>query len=238
MCRGKRGKEISIDINSKGIVYLYSEQASEFKNVSVVDKANGITNNIEMYKWLNGILELGTYENTTVDIKIDADVESEKVYCAILPLKDFEDNVPVYANNTMANFGNNSFKLSMDVLEKDNFLFLPIYADKGWKCTVNGEHVKIKNVLGYCMAIPVERGHNEIQLIFYPVGLKTGILLTCIGIVLGVFLFIRRGAGMRMELFNSAVLWCIVECIYALLLIVFYIIPVIYFILFIIKTLL
>lgn len=65
--------------------------------------------------------------------------------------------------------------------------------DKGWTAYVNGEKVSISSWQNAFLSIPLEPGSNEIKLTFFPLGLKEGIVVSLIGLILAWFLFKDKG---------------------------------------------
>jgi len=80
-------------------------------------------------------------------------------------------------------------------VEKDQLLFLTIPYDKGWKAFLDGQPVEPVQVLDTFLAIPVNEA-CEIQLKFFPVGLKEGILISGITgvIILGIVIKRRKSS--------------------------------------------
>lgn len=56
--------------------------------------------------------------------------------------------------------------------------------DKGWKARVNGKPTKIRSVQKGIMAVDIPKGKGTIQLTFKPQGLKEGLVLSLLGLLL------------------------------------------------------
>lgn len=63
-------------------------------------------------------------------------------------------------------------------------LMFTIPYDEGWTLTIDGKKTEIKQVLGVFMAADVEPGEHTYEMRFVPTGLKTGILLLIVCILL------------------------------------------------------
>ena len=59
---------------------------------------------------------------------------------------------------------------------------LPINADNGWHCVVNGKDTAISRLAGNLMLIPLDAGTNEITLTYVPKGMTKGVAVTCIAL--------------------------------------------------------
>ena len=63
--------------------------------------------------------------------------------------------------------------------------------DKGWKAFVNKKEVKIEKVDNGLMAVKINKGINNIKFIYYPPGLKLGLILSIVSYIsLLVYIFL------------------------------------------------
>ncbi len=69
-------------------------------------------------------------------------------------------------------------------LKKDNLVFFGVPYDRGWTATVNGKIVQIENVDNGLMAVPAKQGNNVIRFTYLPQGLKSGIVISVVSIIL------------------------------------------------------
>lgn len=72
---------------------------------------------------------------------------------------------------------NNGFTATVERREK-NLVFFSVPYDKGWNAYVNGNLVKIEKVNAGFMAVLVPEGINDIQFIYNPPYLVTGLIIT------------------------------------------------------------
>ena len=63
---------------------------------------------------------------------------------------------------------------------------LSVPYDEGWSASVNGEKVEIQRGANALSLIPVSAGINEIELHYHVPGIKMGIVLSVIGVLLFV----------------------------------------------------
>lgn len=77
---------------------------------------------------------------------------------------------------------------------ENGFAVLSVPYDEGWSATVNGQPARIYEVNGGLSGIAVPAGGAEIQMTFTPKGLKKGIAVSGIGVllVLGIIVLDRR----------------------------------------------
>ncbi len=65
-----------------------------------------------------------------------------------------------------------------------SFMVIQLPYDEGWSVLINGENEKIYRVNGGMMGIVVPKGYSNIEMFFVPKGLKVGLLLSGVGIVI------------------------------------------------------
>ena len=168
-------------------------------------------NSVEV--WVNGELRVGSYPTSTVNGIIDLGTyEDETVTVRVRVLKDF----------TATSFGLYTFdaeraaaavssaetaSITVDgstvtaTADTSGYVYLPVSWSEGWSCTVNGENASLEKVLGAFCAVKIPKGGGTVQLRFCPKGLKAGSLLTCVGVLLLAVLtaVLRRESGGRLE---------------------------------------
>lgn len=67
--------------------------------------------------------------------------------------------------------------------EMMGFMVLTLPYEKGWKVMLNGAEVPTYAVNGGFIGIPVAAGVNQLEMYYIPAGLKTGVLLSAVGVV-------------------------------------------------------
>ena len=98
---------------------------------------------------------------------------------------DMEAACDARREKTVNNFEYDSRGFKCDInLESKNLVFFSIPYEDGWTAYVNGKQVEIERVNVGFMAVLCEAGENNIEFKFMPVGLKTGVLLSGISIVI------------------------------------------------------
>ncbi len=76
--------------------------------------------------------------------------------------------------------------------EESSFMVIQLPYDKGWKVHINGEKVKAYQVNGGMMGFIIPEGYSRVELDFRPVGIKTGAIVSGIGIVLFLGIAIKN----------------------------------------------
>ena len=221
------GKELSLQIEEESVLYLFADNSDTFSSIVVMDRNSGRTYELDLtdMDWSNQILELGVWENVSLDINIVSDEQVDAVSLAALPLDKFESYMPEVYDGFDARKGNHSLSVSLQGASDGEYLYLPLYPDDGWKCVVNGEEVPIKKFAGIGMAIPMQKGDNHIELSFAVPGLSWGIAAFVIGLLaFGITLAVNRSNEYKAI---NQVLFIGDELVFAVIMLVLYIIPVI-----------
>ncbi len=222
------GNEMSLNIDEKSVLYLYANTQKSFETVKVknTNTKEEDTFTLDESGWMNGILELGTWENASLTIQITAKEPIGEVFYAVLPLQKFIDHGPEYFENYTISRKRSTLSISLDKAEEGDYLFLPVYHDAGWKCSVNGQKTRIEDFAHFLMAIPLQEGENRVKLSYAPVGFRPGLLLSILGVMV-FFLFCRYPMKKEYEKLNL-MLWTGDELLFAVLMLVFYLIPIIF----------
>lgn len=217
-------ENLNVDIGKESILYLYIPAGTDIASIVVTNQSNMEEHTFTLHEsgWENGILNLGIYKDAYLDVRLNSGTDLDNIYCATLELADFQSLSPKYADGFHYTATSHAMNIEVSGAEKGEYLFLPIYADEGWECRVNNKHVNINKFAGGCMVIPLEEGNNDIKLNFSPKGLKMGVIVSLFGIAL--FVCVIRKKGWQFEKLNG-ILYVVVIALFAVLLLVFYVIP-------------
>jgi len=92
---------------------------------------------------------------------------------------------------TAYNYNRTNKGYSVDIdLSKDNLVFFSVPYESGWSCTVNGESVTVEKANAGLTAVLAKSGHNHIEFTYETPGLKKGVMISAIGLVLLAGLFV------------------------------------------------
>lgn len=139
------------------------------------------------------IVELGTFENCEVAIRVTENVRMDGVASMELGLLDRDGWERAAEEMRAAGCGAlTEEELSIDPARGEigiklsgvpagKTIFLPFAALNGWKCELNGKNVDIVPVWGGFLGIETENGVNEVELRFTPPGLMPGLWLSALG---------------------------------------------------------
>lgn len=222
------GNEMDIAIGEESVLYFYAEHGEKIEEVIVTDSSNKetVTYALPASGWKNGILELGNWKDASLTIQVVAEEPLGKIFCAVLNLQDFLRYEPSYFDTFSVNGRSNALEIVLNGAEGDDSLFLPLYRDEGWKCTVNGFDTEIKEFAGFLMEIPLQKGRNEIELTFIPRGFMLGVCITLTGIVLLIAGF-RYSVQKERETINKLLLVSD-EAVFVGIIVMFYVLPLVF----------
>ena len=131
------------------------------------------------------MLCLGTFENEKVDISVsvlkDGSTDSFGVFGMDLDkLSTLNDSVKP------ADIKINGDTITAEATADNNnqMLLLSIPYNKGFDVYVNGKKVSAEKVLDAFMAIPLEKGKNNVRLEYHTYALRPGLLIGLVGVIL------------------------------------------------------
>lgn len=183
----------NIRVNEKS--YLYAHGNESDTKIYII-KVNGETvtipwindhnNAMYAYRYDNGIINLGEYENQDVEIEGVCYQEDCNLKFATLPLEKFENFVTNYKENTTKEIKieNNKIKIKVENAKAGQKLFLPITYDAGWTGVNNGENTSVNRIFNTYISLDLKEGTNEIELTFIPAKMKLGIELSVVTLII------------------------------------------------------
>lgn len=136
----------------------------------------------------------------TLSSNVSYDVNQKKVQFYALDLRTLKKVSQKIQEREIVDCSVKNGNISMKVenAEKNQRAFISISYDSGWTVKRNGE-VIYPELVGDCLySIPLELGTNEIEMQYHVVYLKTGIILSIVGILLvGVMMYYEKRKGIR-----------------------------------------
>lgn len=155
----------------------------------------------EIYEFINGVYTL-QYENwlsqnlfhipqgatergIIIKLKIPSEIPiyHERFYAADLDV--LESAVQKIRENKAKNITIKNGEITGNVEGKNgDYLYVSVPYDQGWQIRRNGVSVQPEIFRGCMMMIPLENGINNIQMNYYIPGLKVGVVLLVIGVML------------------------------------------------------
>ena len=181
-------KDITCNVQGKGIVYLYSADLNagvisvNGEKIPVPDFFYGISDNTYPAFNNNGILGLGCYENETIHIEIDHqswanNIQNSTVTIGILDfnlfLESTRQSVPDYSYQIQ------NMEMQFHTSSPGNeYLFIPCLAQDGWKCTINESETALCFLNDTFLLIPLAEGENDISLTYVAPGKNLGLIIS------------------------------------------------------------
>ena len=84
-------------------------------------------------------------------------------------------------------------------VQEDGLMFTSIPYDAGWTAYVDGEKTDIQTVAGAFIALDLKAGDHTVEFKYFPVGLKTGLILTFAAWLIFALLQSRRGKASKVK---------------------------------------
>lgn len=231
---------ISYNIKVTGEKMLYFKSSSKKLTIYVDGKELAVPtymntkNTTYPAQFNNSLVSLGVFRNQTVNVKVVASnvISEASNYLYAFDMGKLKALCDEYNSQSYtANAEKNRLNVAVNTAEAGKMLFVPVCYDKGWSATVNGKPVEIKPAInsGF-MAIPLEKGANEVSLKFIPNLMPLGIVISLVFIIAFVAcIFIeRKGKGTKPPKFLAILAQAVFYLVWLGVLAVVYIVPMVY----------
>ncbi|MCD8094756.1 MAG: YfhO family protein [Ruminococcus sp.] len=144
------------------------------------------------------ILNLGSFlKNQDVRIRITISNEDKEAFWSdnlfyTLDTEAFEQTAELLQSNSaqVTQIDNTSVTVSCNSDSDDSYLFTTVPYQEGWIIKVNGKEVSCETAVGALITIPLEEGENVIEMSFEPSYLTAGIVLSIVGLLCILLIFI------------------------------------------------
>ncbi len=137
----------------------------------------------------NGVINLGTFENEDVNVKIELiwDVEVDNITLATMDLEKYESFIKNNQVPLKMEYKKNKITIQVDAKEK-KILFIPVPYSEGYQGKINRKKIQVEKVFDNFLGIPLEEGENEITLTYTPPGFKLSLVISLVALILTIFL--------------------------------------------------
>ena len=201
---GEKGNEITFkyEIAETQNVYVY---VSCRDVASVLVSADGFTYNQSLEN-KPYILDVGTVKGGTdlyisYSLKDDSISGSVNQYVYGMDQNKFIDAYETIVENGVLDVSENKERYIRGTIKlaKDKMLYTSIPYDKGWDVYVDGEKLSDENIVkigNALMGVNMESGEHTVEFKFTPRGMVPGIILSLIGVLILVLLFIFKNKNM------------------------------------------
>ncbi|AAU22469.1 YfhO family protein [Bacillus licheniformis] len=173
--------------------YLKSLAKDQFFNLRVNDYVTSRKSNQSIYK--TGVYDLTIRVPKTDKISIRLPKGKYQLDHLRLHQEDYQLLKKAAAKKTPAadlNWRNNQVSISFDNQNGDRYMVLPVPYEKGWEVTVNGKTQTVQKANYAFIGIPIEKGKNNIRLVYYPPYFKATLAVTVISLIIGIWYSRRR----------------------------------------------
>lgn len=229
--------EFDVDAGANEVLYLYGDRYSKdiYNKYAIVVNGEQVTLDAEgtegnmMYAmfFLNGYLELGTYHDETVSLKILTEYEDiEDVHVGFLNLdtlgKGFSQSQDRIKSE--ASVQNGKMTISIDDTVGGE-LFIPIGYYDYYKIKTDGQVQDYYPVMNDAfVGMNVEKGSHTIEISYSPKGLGIGYAMTVFGILLLVVMLMIGNKDFGEK--GNALWTMLYKIVFGVMMVAFYFIPV------------
>lgn len=198
LVRQSSGMPIILEIN-----YVVQESGEQYFSVvadRLLDEMT-ICKNKEIIEYINPgtyysrIFRLGYYEageTITMVVKSENDVFSYQdfFFASIDNDKFYEQLAEVDKSKVKATTYENGHVVFATNLDEDEMLLTTMPYENGWTCYVDGAETEIIPYQNAFIAVDCGSGTHNVELKFEAPGMKTGLIVSCVGVVAMIALFV------------------------------------------------
>lgn len=170
-----------------------SEEEIPFNNYEYYSdyKSLKIYRNLDCVEVAKAYSDIKTYEQYKNDGSNTNDVMNY-ILCNNEDLAEIEQHLGLnIINVNNAYKSGNSFNSEIES-DKNGFIILSIQYDKGWKILNNGKIINYYQVNGGLIGVPVQPGINNIEMYYAPPGLKIGVVVSGVAIVIYIAVIVIK----------------------------------------------
>ena len=172
---------------------------------------------------MNGILNLGIYENETVKVEVVLNKEVSRASFGVagLQLQTMED-LCANARGTQITVDGRRISACVEQARAGETLVIMMPYSEGYTARINGEPTQVYRALSGFMCVRLESGENQIELIYYNRALIVGVVISVLG--LGLLWLLKKHKTWLLDLRMRwvgvlPVVW------FSLMIVMFYILP-------------
>lgn len=174
----------NIVITEDDYLYMYipvnEKVGTNYPNAKVYINGVFYKDYLTKYSW--NTLCLGKYnkgDTINVTIEFTHEIIMDDIYFYYENLDIFNNHYNILKENEVKIKKTTSSNILGTIsLEDSSYILFTIPYDKGFECLIDGKHVNIESALDSLIAVKVESGTHEIELIYNPPGLKLGIYIS------------------------------------------------------------
>ena len=174
---------LTLDNESKENIYLYVG-GSGVSSIEVDGVYYSLTSD-EYY-----VFDIGKKYTEEVEVKINLDDQKEGLlyfYAYRLNQERFKEFYDAIKSNALNVSKYNDTYIEGEITaDDDKTLFTTISYDEGWSIYVDGKKVETKLIANAYLGCDIEKGTHEVKLIYYPKGMKEGLIVS--GISFGIII--------------------------------------------------
>lgn len=230
---GKEKMKYTINVEGNKELYIYAKEKAIGKisvngKEIIIPTINNNGNVIYPNGYNKGILDLGNYENETVEIEFYVFNDLKEIQLGLLDVDKYNQIFEEKNNNIKVEVKGDKITINGNV-EKDTNLLLPINYDKGWKVNKSSNDTEINRVYNTFIGIKLKQGENNIELKFRPFLWKECLIVTIVTITLMIIMyFVSKKFDIRNLKFLMIIFWILGIIIYLVCIYKIYIMSIIH----------
>ena len=176
-------------------MYAYLGSKSN-KKVDITLNGKEIIEIEDQNNYCYNILELGNYKDETITLEIELledTIKLENYMFYTLDLTKFENSINILKQNEelkIIDYNKNYIKATINVEDENKILYTSLPYDDNLIIKVDNKKIEKEKIFDTLLGIKLEKGKHEILIEYKSKGLKEGMILSIVGLIL--FLIKRK----------------------------------------------
>lgn len=226
----------AVEVKDRSVLYLdVLKSMDNTVNAAIMGTMNIYVNGVLLIddyprEMQNGLLELGTFENETVDIDIQiiSDVSVRTLKIGAMSYDKYLDFARSSVSVTDVSTHKNQITIETDA---EVLLFLPITYHEGYTLEVDGVPTDIEVLFDNYIGVSLSGGEHTLTLTYHSPGVKAGLLISIVTFLFCLFLFTTPlYENLASNFVTQQIVYYGYLALYFILTVAFFIVPILGFI--------
>ena len=183
---------IKINLTTENAGVLYNYIASEkTKKIDILLNGKSIIDITDQNNYNYNVVELGKFnQNETLEIEyvlLEETIKPKDIMFYTLDMDKFKKSIQILKQHDelkIIEYKKDYIKTNINVQKQNQILYTSIPFDKGMKVIVDGKEIKPTQIFDTLIGVELQKGNHVVEFKYIPQGLKLGIIISALGIML------------------------------------------------------
>lgn len=186
----KASIKINLTTENAGILYNYIASEKN-KKIDILLNGKSIIDITDQNNYNYNVVELGKFnQNETLEIEyvlLEETIKPKDIMFYTLDMDKFKKSIQILKQHDelkIIDYKKDYIKTNINVQKQNQILYTSIPFDKGMKVIVDGKEIKPTQIFDTLIGVELQKGNHVVEFKYIPQGLKLGIIISALGIVL------------------------------------------------------